>query len=246
MIPLRRVTPRSVPYLGQIPSDLLFLDLETLPTEDPVIIKSLTDKVVPPGSMKKPETIAAWERDEKPALIAEAIQKTSFDGSYGSICCISWAFGDQPVQGSIGNEREILTDFFDSVQQYKQCKISELPNGTIAGSSELRVGGHNVRSFDLRFMWKRATILKVPKPVRLPWQSSSWDPRVQDTMSLWDPEKRISLGSLCYILGVEHEEDGFDGSMVAAAWKAGRHQQILRYCKADTEAARRCWWRLSI
>lgn len=244
---------RAPEYLGKIPGDMLFLDLESLPTDDPKIIEILSSKIKPPGNMKKAETIEVWERDEKPTLIEEALSKTSFDGSYGHICCACWAFADQPVDGAVGDERDVIRALFKAVNEYTLSKLCAAGTAARYGLeadkravNALKLSGHNVRAFDMRFLWKRAVILGIPIPQSLPWRESQWSDRFQDTMTLWDPEKRISLGNLCYILGIDHDEDDFDGSMVAAAFKAGRHSKILRYCKADVEAARRCWYRMTI
>jgi len=235
MIARRPITRIPPPYAGKVPMDLLWFDIETLPSDDPVVHSLLTAKIKAPGSMKKPETIAQWEKEEKPILVEEAIAKTSFDGSYGSVCCISWAFGDLPAEVSIGPEARVLTDFFEAVLNYH---LRGVPITTLS------LGGHNIAHFDIRFLWKRAAILGIKRPVAIPWSVKPWDERIQDTMQLWDPEKRISLEALCYVLGVTHEEADFDGSMVAAAWKAGRFQQIARYCAADLESTRRCWFRM--
>lgn len=240
-------------YVGKIPGDMLFLDLESLPTDDPRIVDMLAAKIKPPGNMSKPETIAKWEAEEKPLLIAEAVGKTSFDGSYGRICCACWAFGDQPVDGAVGDERDVIKALFKAISEYTLAKLLAsgsaaryMPEDEKRAVHALKLSGHNVRAFDMRFLWKRAVVLGIPIPQSLPWKESQWSERFQDTMTLWDPEKRISLGNLCYILGIDHDEDDFDGSMVADAFKAGRYSKILRYCKADVEAARRCWYRMTI
>ena len=52
---------------------LLYLDAETLPSHDPAIREQIAGEIKPPGSMKKAETIAAWEAEEKPAAIEKAV-----------------------------------------------------------------------------------------------------------------------------------------------------------------------------
>jgi hypothetical protein len=65
-----------------------------------------------PGNIKKAETIEAWERDEKPAAVLEAVRKTGLDGTYGRICCIGFAVDDEPVECAFGNEEDVLRNFF--------------------------------------------------------------------------------------------------------------------------------------
>ena len=66
----------------------LYLDIETIPAQDPAIHAMIAERVTAPASYKKPETIAKWEAEEKPAAVAKAIADTSFDGGLGEVCCI--------------------------------------------------------------------------------------------------------------------------------------------------------------
>lgn len=235
----KRAVNRFVPPVPTKPT--LFFDLETLPTEDPEVIAMLAEKIKTPANYSNPGTIAKWEAEEKPKLVADAINKTSFDGTYGRICCVGWAYNERPVQSAIGDESEVLQAFFDAI-------IAAAPIYVVGGSLNitLSVVGHNMKSFDLRFLWQRATILKISKPPHLPWSATYWDDRVQDTMLMWNPDtsKRISLGRLCKTLGVKTPKTDFDGSMVAEAWARGERGKIAAYCEGDVEATRECWWRM--
>lgn len=235
----RRPTTKFAPPVPTKPT--LFFDLETLPTDDPEAIQILADKIKVPGNYTKPDSIAAWERDEKPKLVAEAVAKTSFDGTYGRICCIAWAYNNRPVQSAVGDEREVMSRFFSGINQVTGLHIE---GSTL--NTQLTVVGHNMKAFDLRFLWQRAVVLKLDKPKSIPWGAGYWDERVQDTMLLWnpDPSKRISLDRLCRALGVRTPKNGFDGSMVTDAWSRGDKQQIATYCEGDVEAMRECWWRM--
>ena len=237
----RRPTNKFVPPVPTKPT--LFFDIETLPTDDPEVIQLLTDRIKPPSNYSKADTIAAWERDEKPRLIAEAINKTGLDGTYGRVCCAGWAFNDRPVKSAIGDEREVIQSFFDAILGVAGIHIE---GSTM--STSLTVVGHNMRSFDLRFLWKRAIILKLKPPKAIPWQAGYWDERIQDTMLMWDTDqsKRISLDRLCKVLGVKSPKNGFDGSMVADAWARGEKKKIAAYCEGDVEAVRECWWRMQL
>lgn len=77
----------------------LYLDIETIPGQRPGLRDEIAAKITPPGNYKKPETIEAWERDEKPALVEEAFRKTSFDGSVGHVVSIAYAVEDGAVDG---------------------------------------------------------------------------------------------------------------------------------------------------
>lgn len=228
------------PYHGFIRSDLCFFDIETLPTYDPEVWRILESKLKPPGNMSKPETIAKWREEELPLLLEEAISKTGLDGNYGSVCCISWAFGDKPVQSVYGNdEAENLETFFRTTEQHH----NEVRGGEHLTS--LVISGHNIYDFDLKFLRKRGIINRIRLSSTLPWNEKKWSPRIQDSMTMWDPDQRTTLDRLCQLLGVRHGADEFNGSMVAEAWRAGRHEKVARYCEADVEAQRLCWSRIT-
>lgn len=218
----------------------LYLDIETIPSEDPAVREELAAGITPPGNMSKAETIAAWEVDKKPALVEEAIRKTSFDATFGRVCCIGWAFEDEPAKTLITpvrSEKALLTDFCNFVH-------------TVAGKNESRIEvvGHNV-SWDLRFLLQRCMVHGVRPPLSLmaPMQAKPWGDSIRDTMLMWNPEreKRIKLDTLCRVLGVPTPKVDFDGSMVWDAYKAGEYEKIASYCKADVEATRAVFRRLS-
>ena len=72
----------------------LYLDIETIPAQSQAAKDRIAATIKPPAQMKKAETIAAWEKEGKEQAVQEAIDKTSFDGGLGHVCCIGWAIGD--------------------------------------------------------------------------------------------------------------------------------------------------------
>ena len=63
-----------------------YIDIETIPTQSAETRARIADTVKPPATMKKAETIAAWEAEQKPVAVEEAISKTGLKGAYGHIC----------------------------------------------------------------------------------------------------------------------------------------------------------------
>ena len=219
----------------------LFLDIETLPTEDPAVREEIAAGITPPGNMSKADTIAAWEVDKKPALVDEALRKTSFDATFGRVCCIGWAFEDAPVATVMTpamSEDDMLRSFCDTV--LKQS----------AGQHEFRleVIGHNV-SWDLRFLLQRCIVHGIRPPTTLlaVMGAKPWSDSIRDTMLMWNPEreKRIKLDTLCKVLGVPTSKGDMDGSKVWDAYQAGEFEKIATYCAADVEATRAVFRRLS-
>jgi hypothetical protein len=206
----------------------IYLDIETLPAQSDAAKNEIAASVKPPGSLKKPESIAAWEQNDKPQAVAEAVAKTSFDPAMGHICTISWAFGeDDPTAVHafrIEQEADCLRAFFAAI-----------PSETYASPKFI---GHYIGGFDLRFILCRAVILGVPIPPQIPRDPKPWDTSIFDTMSAWAGAKgTISMDKLSRALGMEGKGD-FDGSMVADAWANGQHETIIEYCKDDVRKTR--------
>ena len=102
---------------------LLTIDIETLPSDDDAVRAELAATILPPGSMSKAETISAWTVEKKPALIDEAMLKTSFDAQYGRILCIGWAVDDAEPQSIIGSEDVVLPGFMDALRAAQEYTI---------------------------------------------------------------------------------------------------------------------------
>lgn len=222
---------------------LLYLDLETLPTNDPGIIAEFEKTITAPGQYKKPESIVEWLRDNKEQAVKELVAKTSFDGLYGRIACISWAFDDGEVVATkaTDTEAQAIQALYDAVTAYTEIAY----HGGHTNTS-LTVVGHNVAGFDLPFLKHRSIILSI-KPdasIRRAMSAKPWDKEIADTMLMWssDSQKRVSMDKLCKALGIPGKGD-FDGSQVADTWPADP-SKVIDYCKADVERTRSIYKRL--
>lgn len=217
----------------------IYFDIETLPTANAEVIAEISAGIRPPGNLKKAETIEAWEREEKPAAILEAVKKTGLDGTFGRICCIGFAVDDEPIECAFGHENDVLSNFFRWLEE--ATRISSYTER----QSAVFVG-HNILSFDLRFLWQRCVVNRINPPSFIPFNAKPWDGKVFDTMTAWNParEKSVSLDKLCLALGIPSPKGDLDGSKVAEYWQAGRHQEVAAYCMADVEAVRQCHKRM--
>jgi predicted PolB exonuclease-like 3'-5' exonuclease len=216
----------------------IFLDIETLPCADPDLIAELTSGIRPPGSMKRADTIAKWEAEERPQAVADAIARTSLDGAYGRVCAIGWAVGDDDPKVLVGPEREVLDAFLGEVQLVLQPEDGR--------PQVAKWIGHNLAGFDLPFLRKRCVIHGLRPPLQLldAMHFRPWNEAIADTMLMWDSDrdKRISLDRLCKVLSIPSPKaDGIDGSQVAALFAAGEYERLGEYCSADVVAARRCY-----
>lgn len=209
----------------------IFLDIETIPNQSPEYRAALRANIKPPGNIKKPESIAAWIAENADIATDEAVAKTSFEPAYGHICCIGWAFGDDPGRyydmRRVEDEGAMLDGFFHNVNE-------------ACGVQMVRWVGHYISGFDLRFLINRAIVLgvKLPPALILPRDIKPWGEQVFDTMTAWaGPKGTISQDNLAKALGMAGKGD-FDGSMVAAAWANGEHAKIADYCRRDVETVR--------
>ena len=226
----------------------IYLDIETIPGQSPALKAEIAVDIRPPGSMKKAETIARWEAEEKPLAIEAAWRKTSFHGDRGEVVCIAWAVDDNPVavisrkmEGREHEERDLLYEFFDAIEREIANSHGRIPTWV----------GHNVRDFDLRFLFHRAVVLGARPPFRLPHDAKPGGEHVYDTMTAWAGYRdRISLDRLCKALaiptkGTELGGEAIDGSKVWDFVKAGRIGDVAEYCRADVERVRRVHKRLT-
>jgi len=72
----------------------LFLDVETLPGMTDAARDKARCDTHPPASMKRPETIEAWWRDEGDAAVDAKWRAQALDPASGELAAIGWAIDD--------------------------------------------------------------------------------------------------------------------------------------------------------
>lgn len=216
---------------------IIFLDIETLPTNDNSVIQELKAGITAPGQFKKPESIQQWLAENGEQVLQDAVRKTSFDGMFGRICCMAWATWEGGVLSCVTSEDNILKKFYSWIDDY--CRWENINNVMLCG--------HNIHGFDLPFIKHRSIINKVmpSRHIESLFAASRYSDRIQDTMLLWSQEKdkRVSMNKLCRALGIE-DDGGFDGSMVADAWETDR-QKVIDHCILDVKRVREIYKRLT-
>lgn len=218
----------------------IFLDIETIPTERQDVRDYIAAGISPPGNISKAETIAKWNEESRPGAIDEAVNKTGLDGAFGRVCVACFAVDDQPVERissatnesgllmalSIRLDQEVLTSLFTTV-----------------------IVGHNVSSFDLRFLVQRYIVngIKPPPVIARAAQAKPWEiEKVFDTMTQWaGVGGRVSLDKLCLALGIESPKGEIDGSKVGQYVQDGKIAEVVEYCVKDVEATREIWRRMT-
>lgn len=211
----------------------LYLDIETLPTDREDVREYIASSVTHPGNISKAETIAKWNEESRPAAVEEAVSKTGLDGSFGRVCVIGWALDGDGVTTTYGedNEADLLQTF--------AAQMDHIP---LTDHYTTCVVGHNVSSFDLRFLTQRFIVhgIKPPLLIQRAAQAKPWEAdKVFDTMVQWaGVGNRISLEKLCLALSIPTSKGDITGATVAAAVAAGRIEAVARYCEGDVEATR--------
>lgn len=234
----------------------IYLDIETLPGCSDELMEALRA-----DAQKEKESARAPSNYKDEAKIAEYIAgkhaeidsgmedkrlRTSFDGMFGSIACIAYAFDDGEVfsvdQNTSGNEKMMLEHFYSHLFDHASIAY----HGGVDAIDATFVG-HNIAGFDLPFLKHRSIILNVRPPVTVAkaMAAKPWDKCIADTMLMWssDRDKRVSMDKLCKALGIPGK-NCFDGSMVADTWPKAP-QTVIDHCKADVERTRAMHRRLT-
>ena len=210
--------------------NILFLDIETIPSQSPTIKEEILAGLKPPGNISKAETLAKWWQEKAPALADEQYHRTGLDGTTGELLSIAWAFNQEDVQCIIRTldqpEIMLLNQFFAVLEE--------------TNTDYLHWCAHNAE-FDLSFLWKRCVILKHMPPIGIP-RGRNKD--IRDTMEMWAGYRdKIKFDDLCRVLGLKGKT-GMDGSMVWQYVQEGRYDEIKAYNIDDVNQLRECYRRM--
>jgi len=210
----------------------IYFDIETIPTQRPDIIKQVKSTVCAPGTYKKPESIEKWMNENLDSETDKKLRSTALNGTAGEIICISWAIDDAPPQ-VIGrtledDEKEMLINFSSSIR-----KSLEQPH-TDALIKPVWIG-HYITGFDLRFLWQRYVINGIIPQMKIPYNDKAFSDNIFDTCVEWAGYKSTGFSKLDDIsraLGYEGKGD-IDGSKVWDYIKAGKYDEVEKYCMQD-------------
>ena len=210
----------------------LFFDIETLPSTDKQVIERIAANISPPGNIKKKESIDAWMEENYEQELKKEIHKTGLNAAYGSVACIAFAANEKIHSTTFDlDETQCIKSFYECIEDYEIFS------------------GHNIAGFDLKFLKQRSMILgiKPPKNILKAMNAKPWDDCIKDIMLMWEPDKSkmagLGLDLMCWLFGVEHDHDGFDGSMVAETWPVDP-QKVIDYCISDVKAAREIYYKM--
>jgi len=199
----------------------LYIDLETLPGSQYLSL----NEIEAPKNYKDEDKIQAY----KEARLEEVYRQQALDSMQGRILCIGVAVEDDEPQiaythGDEESERGVLFALRGILDNLK--------------SSPTFIG-HNVKNFDLQWIWRHGARFGMIHLCNLIPRHKFSD-RVQDTAEMWagpDFKAVCSLNKIAEFLGLGGKGD-FDGSMVYDAYMNGEHDKIRDYCADDVRLTR--------
>lgn len=209
------------------PEDILFLDIETVPT-------------VPSFSVLDPTFQILWDKKSKQfreegKSAADVYERAGIYAEFGKIICISvgllkeknpFSFRLKSFFGD--DEKALLTDFSLMLTKFSKNR-------------EAMLCAHNGREFDYPYIARRMIINNMIIPDILDNAGKKpWEVKLLDTVDLWkfgDYKSYSSLDLLTRILNIPSPKDDIDGSMVARIYyEENDIRRIVRYCEKDVLA----------
>jgi len=195
-----------------------FFDIETISTRRTDYRYRVASTIKPPASMKKAETIAKWEAEEKESAITELVERSVFNGGLCHVVQIQWAFGGGEVQVVQDDDENVVISRFFLALENERCVDKFV--------------GHHITGFDFRILKQRAMVLGIAIPFSLQKaiDSKPWDSYVFDTMYEWAGVKdSVSMDNLCYYLDIETPKQEITGATYGDYWRAKEFDKCAKY-----------------
>jgi hypothetical protein len=227
--------------LGGATMNLIYMDLETIPTTDDNLLEIVENKV----HQKNEQRTRKWGDEAIERELKRAHERTALDGTTGEIVAVGFAVDNGEAMVAYRepgiSEKQMLNEFYKAL-----ADIISPGEGRVNKHKQVAWVGHNIIDFDLRFLWQRTVISGATPSLELPLAAKPWEDTVRDTMKLWAGFRgRVGLEKLATALGLQGKTEGVDGSQVFDYWKAGRYLEIAEYCKQDVEITREVYKKIS-
>lgn len=232
----------------------LYFDLETIPGAAPHLRQEAEDSTKPSAAIKKPETLAKWQAEDKPAAVQETFRKFALAPETGEIISIA-AVADDDVefvrcraQGE--SEAQLLNDFFGWVVERLEIRrqVITAPDGHEwpMDDEPVHLVAHNA-AFDVGFLRGRCIALGVRPSFRLPSALDRPGKTYTCTMQAWAGYgSRVSLRRLALALGQPDPKGELDGSRVYDAWLSGRITEIAEYNLNDARMVKTIYDKMTL
>jgi uncharacterized protein YprB with RNaseH-like and TPR domain len=206
-------------------SDLLFLDIETVPQ-----------------SIDFDELDTEWKSlwEYKSRFIArnnespkELYNRAGIYAEFGKIICISVGYLNKN-----GPKQEFRIKSFSHESEYDLLKAFEQLLRKHFNKSHHKLVAHNGKEFDFPFIARRMLIngIQLPQILNLSGKKP-WEIGHIDTLELWkfgDYKHYTSLRLLAKVFGLPSPKDDIDGSQVAEVYYQNKDlKRIVNYCEND-------------
>lgn len=214
----------------------IFFDIEHVKTRRPDFRDRIAKSIKPPATMKKAETIAKWEDEEKESAIDAAVEATVFNGGLCHVVQIQYALSDNKpvvlIAKTIEEEKSIIGDFFDAIRPQFES---------------LQFVGHNIASSDIKILRQRCAVLGINMPSNFlrATRAKPWDEILFDTMIQWAGiGGTVSMDNLCYYLGVQTPKSDIRGDNYGEYWSNQLFDDCERYGFDEIVALREVYNRM--
>lgn len=223
---------------------ILVFDIETNRTSNPAIIERIREKIKPPATLKKEESIREWWATQSGQAIDEKLAQTALNGLQGDVTAIGWQVlvtetGDdadyelselKPTIAIRKNDQSVSSFLGET---YRRIETNIAKYFSFRGAWDTRVSGHNIINFDLPFLRQQSLRYNVRHMRFFPRRKEG----VIDTMvELAGYKEFISLQDAAITLSIPWDKTSIPGDQVPSAWESGNHEAVAHHLTNDVEA----------
>ena len=224
---------------------VLIFDIETTQTSDPVIIELIREKLKPPATLKKQESIQEWWATQSGQALQDKLAQTALNGLYGDVTAIGWNIALNPEKGDLdyklaykqpsvsvrGNDQSVQ-GFLTETYRKIEAEIKKF--GGPFGPWDVRVAGHNIIGFDLPFLKQQSIRYSVR---HMSYLMGGRDQVIYTMTALAGYREFISLKEAAIVLGgIPWDNSSIPGDQVPSAWESGDHESVSTHLANDVNA----------
>lgn len=224
----------------------LFFDLETTPGSADYLRHEAEAATKPSAAIKKPETLAKWEAEDKPGQVEENFRRFALAPETGEIISIAAVADDDAefvrCRAPGESEADLLASFFAWVTSRLDSRLVSYQDASghdwPCDPEPVHLVAHNA-AFDVPYLRGRCIALGVRPSFRLPTALDRAGKTYSCTMQLWAGfGGRVSLRRLALGLGLPDPKGEIDGAGVFDAWQAGKVEEIAAYNLSDARTVK--------
>jgi hypothetical protein len=220
---------------------VLIFDIETTKTSNPAIVERIKDKLKPPATLKKPESIQEWWATQSGQALEDKLAQTALNGLQGDVTAIGWHVAvtnsghDMDYQLTsiepticIRGIEEDMQRFLTETYRQMEADINKY-KGT-RGAWDVRVAGHNVIAFDLPFLRQQSMRYFVR---HMPYFPRSRDYTIDTMIELAGYKEFISLQDAAITMGIPWDNSSIPGDQIPNAWETSDHDAVKTHLMND-------------